>query len=361
MLKANDLIRIEGRAQLVHALISTYGILQYINVIPPRSANEPEILGFHSSDYLKCLQDISVINDCDEVVEHSKSDLEGFGLSYDCPLQKDLFETASLISGASLTAAQQLLDGSADIAINWYGGWHHAKRDAASGFCYLNDIVLCILKLREKFDKVLYVDIDLHHGDGVEEAFSTTCKVMTVSFHKMSPGFFPGSGDVDDIGTGRGKYFTVNVPLMDGIKDKEYFSIFTRVMKQVKEKFAPDAVVMQCGADTLSDDPMVSFNLTHLALAKCVCYILTWNLPTVLLGGGGYNFPNTARCWTFLTALAAGKKLPVDIPEHEYLLDYGPSYELTTSPGNKKNCNTDQYLTTIVNKIEKNLSNIVLS
>uniref|UniRef100_A0A2C9JYC4 Histone deacetylase n=1 Tax=Biomphalaria glabrata TaxID=6526 RepID=A0A2C9JYC4_BIOGL len=359
--KANELIRIEGRAELVHSLIRTYGLLQYLQVVTPRPATQSEILAFHSSDYIQCLQDISAVSDSEDIEEQHKHEVESYGLSYDCPLQKDLLETASLISGASQAASQHIINGLADIVINWYGGWHHAKRDTASGFCYINDVVLCILKLRQQFDKVLYVDIDLHHGDGVEEAFATTSKVMTVSFHKLAPGFYPGSGELNDVGTGRGKYFTVNIPLMDGIKDKEYFSIFTKVMKQVKDRFLPDAIVMQCGADTLSEDPMTSFNLTHFGIAKCVCYMLTWNLPTVLLGGGGYHFPNTAKCWTFLTALAAGKKLPVDIPEHEHFLDYGPSYELTTSPGNKRDLNTDQYLANIVSTIEKNLNNVSLS
>lgn len=362
--RANQLTRIEGRADLIHSLIQAYGLLQYIDVIPPRVATDSEILGFHSSDYIEFLKDICEASDGESNKQDPHtfySEAEAYGLSYDCPLQDEIFKTASLIGGASIVAADALISKQADMAINWYGGWHHAKRDSASGFCYINDIVLAILKLREKFDRVLYVDIDLHHGDGVEEAFSLTSKVMTVSFHKFASGFFPGSGSVDNIGERRGQFYTLNVPLHDGIKDAEFCSVFFRVMKKVREKFAPEAVVLQCGADGLSEDPMASFNLTHIGLAKCVCFVLAWNLPTLMLGGGGYNFASTAKCWTFLTALVARRKLPLEIPEHDNLLAYGPDYQMTTSVGNKRDCNSKQYLTQLLTTILRNLEKIGLS
>ncbi|XP_059148896.1 histone deacetylase 8-like [Physella acuta] len=349
--KTNQLIRIEGRAELVHSLIRIYGLLNYLQVFPPRTATESEILGFHCPEYISCLRG-------DSLSDTESGETEEFGLSYDCPHQNGVFETARLICGASIVAAEKILDGSANVAINWYGGWHHAKRDSASGFCYMNDIVLCVLKLREKFERILYVDIDLHHGDGVEEAFFTTSKVMTVSFHKLAPGFFPGSGDVDSVGSGRGKFYSINVPLMDGIKDSEFFTMVYKVMNQVREKFTPDVLVLQCGADGLAEDPMASFNLTHTGMARCVSYMLSWRLPTVLLGGGGYNFPATAKCWTVLTSVAVGKKLPVDIPEHQHLLAYGPSYDLSTCVGNRRDCNTKPYLANLLAKISKHLSNI---
>jgi len=356
--KTNTLIRIENRAELVHSLIRIYGLLKYIKIVEPRPATDCEILGFHCADYISCLKSFDSFTDSEEIPESLSDEAEAYGLSYDCPQQTGVFETASLIGGASITAAEHLLSGDADIAINWYGGWHHAKRDCASGFCYINDIVLATLKLREKFDHILYVDLDLHHGDGVEEAFEMTPKVMTVSFHKFASGFFPGSGHHSDIGTGKGRYHAVNVPLKDGIRDTEFFAVFKRVMKMVKTAFPCEALVVQCGADGLAEDPMASFNLTHIGLAKCVCYLLAWRLPTLLLGGGGYNFANTAKAWTFLTGLAAGKKLPTDIPEHEHLLEYGPGYELNTSAGNRKDLNTSQYLTQLIKTVQKNLSHL---
>jgi acetoin utilization deacetylase AcuC-like enzyme len=122
-------------------------------------------------------------------------------------------------------AAQRINSGAADIAINWAGGLHHAKKREASGFCYINDIVLGILELLRTFHRVLYIDIDCHHGDGVEEAFYTTDRVMTCSFHKFGE-YFPGTGTQDDRGRGKGKGYAVNVPLKDGITDESFKSVF---------------------------------------------------------------------------------------------------------------------------------------
>jgi histone deacetylase 1/2 len=125
-------------------------------------------------------------------------------------------------------AANQIASGAADIAINWAGGLHHAKKREASGFCYINDIVLGTLELLRTYPRVLYIDIDCHHGDGVEEAFYTTDRVMTCSFHKYGE-YFPGTGTQEDRGRGKGKGYAVNVPLKDGITDESFKSVFEPV------------------------------------------------------------------------------------------------------------------------------------
>jgi len=125
-------------------------------------------------------------------------------------------------------AAQRIASGAADIAINWAGGLHHAKKREASGFCYVNDIVLGILELLRTYPRVLYIDIDCHHGDGVEEAFYTTDRVMTCSFHKFGE-YFPGTGTQEDRGRGKGRNYTVNIPLKDGITDEAFKAVFEPV------------------------------------------------------------------------------------------------------------------------------------
>jgi histone deacetylase 1/2 len=127
-----------------------------------------------------------------------------------------------------LGAAQRLTSGAADITINWAGGLHHAKKREASGFCYINDIVLGILELLRTYPRVLYIDIDCHHGDGVEEAFYTTDRVMTCSFHKFGE-YFPGTGTQEDRGRAKGKGYAINVPLKDGITDEAFQSVFEPV------------------------------------------------------------------------------------------------------------------------------------
>ena len=126
---------------------------------------------------------------------------------YDCPVLDRMDELATTLAAGSLTASDLLMERRVRVAINWSGGWHHAKRDTAAGFCYVNDVVLAIHRLQRVFTKVMYVDLDVHHGDGVEDAFSSTDKVLTFSIHKMEPGFFPGTGALGDVGYGRGRYF----------------------------------------------------------------------------------------------------------------------------------------------------------
>ena len=171
---------------------------------------------------------------------------EKFGIDVhtDCPGFDGVYTFSQLSAGGSLDAASLIINQAADIAINWGGGLHHAKKGEAYGFCYINDIVICILELLKVYPRVLYVDIDVHHGDGVEQAFYTTNRVMTVSFHEFGQNFFPGTGGINHFGEAQGKYHAVNVPLLPGITDECYFDIFKTIINRVFETFRPDAVVM---------------------------------------------------------------------------------------------------------------------
>lgn len=352
--RCNQMIKIPMRADIVHFLIEGYGLLKFMRVVRPRPATYDQLTVFHDPDYIDFLKRITDVEDEEKYDEEAQQ----FGLSYDCPAHVGVYEYAALVSGATLQAAESLIDGTADVAINWYGGWHHGKKDSASGFCYTNDVVLGILKLREKFDRVLYVDLDLHHGDGVEDAFCTTNKVLTVSVHKFTSGFFPGTGSLDDIGYNRGKYYSINVPLLDGIKDPEFVALMYRVLNKVNDHYKPDVIICQCGADGVAGDPMESFNLTPLSLGRCVQLMLSWKLPVMLLGGGGYHHANTARCWAYLTGVVLGRKLNNDIPEHKYILEYGPDYELGISAGNMKDSNNKEYLQGIYRQLMEMVNHI---
>ena len=250
----------------------------------------------------------------------------------------------------------KLNHGLADVAINWSGGLHHAKRFEASGFCYVNDIVLGILELLKYHPRVLYLDIDIHHGDGVEEAFYTTDRVMTVSFHKYGDYFFPGTGDVKDVGVKGGKYYSVNVPLRDGINDETYQRIFVPVMQKVMEVYQPTALVLQCGSDSLSGDRLGCFNLSVRGHAECVRHMLTYNVPSLILGGGGYTIRNVARCWTYETAVALNEEPENDLPYNDYYAYYGPDFVLhfNTSP-TMENLNNRQYIDSVKQQVLENL------
>lgn len=202
-----------------------------------------------------------------------------------------------------MAAAESLIKRECQVAINWGGGWHHGQRDEASGFCYVNDIVLAIQHLRQEFDRVLYVDLDVHHGDGVENAFSFSPKIFTFSIHKFEAGYFPGSGNIADIGQGKGKFYSLNIPLKDGIDDATYVYIFERCLitlfllnyflticifyslfTEIFYAFKPNAIVVQCGADSLANDPLGGFSLSPRGVARCLSKIWSQHLPTLILG-----------------------------------------------------------------------------
>jgi histone deacetylase 1/2 len=173
------------RLKLAHHLILTYGLYKQMDCYRPHPATTGEMTQFHSDDYVQFLSKVSP----DNLRQYANS-MQRFnaGETTDCPVFDGLYEFTQLYTGASLDGAVQLCQGQCDIAINWSGGLHHAKKSEASGFCYINDIVLAILELLKVHARVLYIDIDVHHGDGVEEAFYTTDRVMTFSLHKYGGG-----------------------------------------------------------------------------------------------------------------------------------------------------------------------------
>jgi histone deacetylase HOS2 len=224
-------------------------------------------------------------------------------------------------TGASVGGAQALLSDSSDIAINWSGGLHHAHKTKAAGFCYINDIVISIQHLLLKHPRVLYIDIDVHHGDGVEEAFRSTERVMTLSYHNFYENFFPGTGDKHDIGPeapNPGRHYTLNVPFRPGITDEQWKSVFDQITGEVIDTYNPSAIVLQCGADSLGGDRLGPFNLSIVAHGHSVEFVKakSHNRKLLVLGGGGYTPRNVARCWTHETAVCVGAELNNRIPSH---------------------------------------------
>ena len=269
--------------------------------------------------------------------------LQRFNVGEDCPVFDGLFEYCQIYTSGSIGGAVRLNENLADNVINWAGGLHHAKKSEASGFCYINDCVLAILELLKKHQRVLYIDIDIHHGDGVEEAFYTTDRVMTCSFHKFGE-YFPGTGDVKDKGVGRGENYAINVPLHDGMDDDSYRFVFVPVIDKIMERFKPEAVVLQCGADSLSGDRLGCFKLSIKGHAECVSHVKSFNLPTLVLGGGGYTLRNVPRCWTYETAVVLDMPIKDSLPFNDYFDYYGPEYRLHLPVSNMENQNSRRYL-----------------
>ncbi|KAI0529473.1 hypothetical protein KFK09_002023 [Dendrobium nobile] len=362
------------RIRMAHNLVVHYRLHHLMEVCRPYPASAADIRRFHSEDYVDFLASItpqflaasaatfgaSVADDGNSVhpFESSSSrQLRRFNVGEDCPVFEGLFEFCQASAGGSIGAAVKLNRGDADIAINWAGGLHHAKKCEASGFCYVNDIVLGILELLKFHKRVLYVDIDVHHGDGVEEAFYTTDRVMTVSFHKFGD-FFPGTGHIKDVGFGTGKYYALNVPLNDGIDDESFRGLFRPLISKVMEIYQPDAVVLQCGADSLAGDRLGCFNLSVRGHADCLRFLRSFNVPLMVLGGGGYTMRNVARCWCYETAVAVGVEPDNKLPYSEYYEYFGPDYTLHIEPKNMENKNSLSDLEKIRNVLLEHLSRL---
>lgn len=177
---------------------------------------------------------------------------------------------------------------------------------------------------------------------------------MTVSFHKYGE-YFPGTGDLRDIGAGKGKYYAVNIPLRDGMDDESYESIFVPIISKVMETFQPSAVVLQCGADSLTGDRLGCFNLTVRGHGKCVEFVKKYGLPFLMVGGGGYTIRNVSRCWTYETSVALGTEIANELPYNDYFEYFGPDFKLHISPSNMANQNTPEYLEKIKTRLFENL------
>ena len=311
------------RLTLTNKIVMAYGMHKAMDVYKSRRASPEEVGNFHKEDYVDFLQSITP-KKAALVEEYACL----YGTGDDCPVFDGLWDYCSLYSGASLDAARKLTNRQSDIAINWSGGLHHAKKGGASGFCYINDIVIAILQLLLHHPRVLYIDIDVHHGDGVEEAFWSTDRVMTVSFHKFSPeDFFPGTGALEDTGPRNSKSpgakHAVNVPLHDGIDDQQYRQLFRDVIGQCVEVYRPSCIVIQCGADSLGGDRLGCFNLNVQAHGSCVEFVKRLGVPLLVLGGGGYTPRNVAKAWAYETSVCIEANdlhptLPADMPLLEH-------------------------------------------
>lgn len=272
-----------------------------------------------------------------------------------------LFSSTQL--GSSSPSSRQRLTGSpvgsthAPVAINWMGGRHHAKREEATGLCYVNDAVLGLLQLVNHFERVMYIDIDIHHGDGTEEAFKYSKQVLTISCHMHDPGFFPGSGAIDEVGEGKAQFFTLNVPFREGVVDTQYIHIFDSIIAEASAAYKPQAIVFVAGADCLAGDPLGGFNLTLHAVEHCTKTLLALNLPLLILGGGGYNLPNSARLAAIVTAACLDLQLPDKIPVHSNLFVDSATY-YTPSHNPRPNRNTDEYTKLLETTVMSNLQNV---
>ena len=297
------------RLRLTHDLCRAYGLFDLPNVrlLETQPAQESEILRFHTPQYLDVLKRASQ-REIEEDFTH------GLGPG-DNPVFPGVWEWSILQTGASLQAAQLVSEGNVRIAFNIAGGLHHAAANRASGFCYMNDPVLAICHFLDRGKRVLYLDVDAHHGDGVQWAFYDNPMVLTVSFHQDGQTLFPGTGSVTERGRGEGLGYSVNVPMHPGTDDEVFWKGFRSVLPRVMEAFKPDAVVSQLGVDAFWTDPLANLELTTNGFSKVIAYLTEEAPAWVALGGGGYDLANVARGWTLAWAIMNRIELPDDLPE----------------------------------------------
>ncbi|XP_040563550.1 histone deacetylase 3 [Lepeophtheirus salmonis] len=340
------------RLAVTHSLVLRYGLHKRMSVFRPYTASVHDMTRFHSEEYIEFLRRVTPTN-----IQGFTRSLSHFNVGDDCPVFEGLYEFCARYTGASMEGASKLNHGQCDIAINWSGGLHHAKKSEASGFCYVNDIVIGILELLKYHKRVLYIDIDIHHGDGVQEAFYLTDRVMTVSFHRYGNSFFPGTGEMYEIGAEVGRYYSVNVPLKEGMDDISYELVFQPVIKHVIDYYQPEAIVLQCGADSLANDRLGCFNLSIKGHGECVNYVKKFNIPLMVLGGGGYTVRNVARCWTYETSVCVDQDLSNELPyTTEYFEYFAPDFSLHPDVNPRsENGNSRVYLESIIETMHAQL------
>jgi acetoin utilization protein AcuC len=314
-------LRVE-RLKLTMDLIDAYGLIPKTQCFKEktRMATREEVLTFHTQDYWNILHEINS-GTCD-------GDLTGYGLGPgDNPIFPGVLDWARLAAGGALQAGEWITSGRGAMAFHIAGGMHHAHKNRASGFCYINDPVLVILYLRSQGKKVAYIDIDAHHGDGVQEAFYRTNKVMTISFHQNGRTLFPSTGFVQEIGAGEGVGYSVNVPLYPWTDDEIFTWTFSEIVPPLLKAFAPEVIVTQLGVDSFYNDPLANLSLTSRGFTRAVRFFKELKIPWVALGGGGYHLVNVARAWTLAWSIMLDRelgqeKLPAPFQETINRLDF---------------------------------------
>lgn len=289
------------RARQMLDLLRRHSLIFEANqrIVEPVALTMDEVLTFHDPAYIEALQ---ASERGDIRPEHLHF---GIGTS-DNPIFPGLFDFAMLASGGTLLGARMLLDGTARCAFNPVGGFHHAFRDQASGFCYINDIAIAIIAMLQQGKRVAYLDIDAHHGDGVQEAFEYDPSVLTISIHESGQTLFPGTGFENEIGRGKGEGYTVNIPLLRDSDDEVYWYAFNEIVPPLLESYQPHILVLQVGGDSHRDDPLANLNVTSRTYEDVVRRVAGLVPQVLATGGGGYNVFKTASLWAIVWATLCG-------------------------------------------------------
>ena len=301
------------RVRLARDLVADYGLLETGDEILPDPAPEAAVRRIHDADYVAAVRDLST---------HPKGSAFEHGLGTpDNPVFAGMFEATLLHVGGTLRACEEVAAGRRTRAMNLGGGFHHAMPGKASGFCIFNDVAVGIRSLLDEhgIQRILYVDIDAHHADGVQAIFYEDPRVLTISLHEDGHYLFPGTGFTDEIGTGEGRGYAANVPLPPYTRDVSYLYAFQEIVPPLARAYKPDVIVSQLGADAHYLDPLTHLMLTtesYEAIGKLLDGLSKelcggrW----IATGGGGYDVTAVPRAWTLLFATMAGKEVEDALP-----------------------------------------------
>ncbi len=290
------------RVATVLALCKELGWLDAGQLRESPEASEAELGQFHDAEYLSALREAEAAGVATVAVR------ERFRIgTRENPLFPGLFSRAAATVGGSLLAAELALEGY--IVFHPSGGTHHGRPDRASGFCYFNDPVFALRRLADHgLTRILYVDLDAHHGDGVQDAVCDDPRIHTLSIHEA--GRWPFTGGTDERGRGR----SVNFPVPKGFHDAELRFLMQAAVLPYARQVQPQAVVITCGADGLAGDPLCGMELSNGVLWSAVEELIELAPAAVVLGGGGYNPWTVARCWTGLWGTLSGRRIPEELP-----------------------------------------------
>jgi acetoin utilization protein AcuC len=277
----------------------------YVERISARYATLEELMLVHTPEYI-------------EYVKRMSERGEGF-LDYgDTPARKGVFEGAVVRVGGSLVGIDLLMNNVYKHAFNPCGGLHHAREDAAAGFCVFNDIAIAARYAQKRYNirKIAIIDVDGHHGDGTQNIFYEDPDVLTISLHRY--GIYPGTGWYTEVGSGAGEGFSINIPLPEGVDDISYLYMFNNIVVPVVREYKPELIILQYGADSHYEDPLVGLGLTTRGYQEIMDTVhkLSHELSSgriLVTGGGGYNVNNTARIWSIGVIRLAG--LDIDIED----------------------------------------------
>jgi len=310
------------RADLAVEMMRAVGLFDCprVKLVPARPASDAELVRVHDPDYVRCVAEASM-----GLGGGAMFWQYGLGTSDD-PVFAGMHEAAARVAGATLVGAELIRKGEALHAFVPSGGLHHAMRANASGFCIYDDPAVAIAALLDAgAERVVYVDLDVHHGDGVQAAFYENPRVLTISMHQTGATLFPGTGYVDEIGWGAGRGYAVNLPLWPGTTDRVYLAAFRALVPPLVGAYRPEVIVTQLGCDTHHSDPLAALALTTNAYSVLARELhgLAHRVSEgrwLATGGGGYRWLQVApRAWTIYAAEMAGLELPAAAPE-EFLL-----------------------------------------